>query len=90
MKINRILKKINIAEKAIGIADSKLDNVLKEILPYLNFEAPETYFFHVENSTDGIILADSFAKIYAMNSILNHIETKGKINSYFELENYSI
>lgn len=91
--MEKLLKSIKEAEKQEGKLSSACNNVLNEILKYIEFEPKdnaEYYGFVIEPTTDGITLADTFAKVYNMEGILKHIKDHGKIKSYSQLQQFSI
>lgn len=86
-KIFRAIKKDNKLRSSIS---SNYKLILDEIIPNLAFEHEGNRFYIEYQPSDGIVLADDYAKVYSLLSIINHINKNGAIKSYFELSSFSI
>lgn len=90
--MKKIYNKISQADKLRSKTDIAYDDVLELIVPYLDFETPETDFWHIEyQPSDGIVLADSYSKVYALGLVVGYISKNGKITDYdFLIKNFAI
>lgn len=92
--MEKLLKSVSEVKKQEGKLNTACVKALQEILKYIEFEPHDEnneYFgFVVETSTDGVVLCDTFAKVYNISGVLDYIKNNGKIRSYKELQQFSI